>query len=131
MHVEDEHHVVPLDTPVYPNLTDKGTGVVSLMTTEQIVAEHLKSVMESCFCASPETRGHMCEYHTGYADGLDAALRLLAGAGIDTEHTYEHPDLGIDVPWTAYAEWIEASGAARVKVIGKVLFVRRPLGGVS
>jgi len=71
-------------------------------------------------------------YYYGFRMGALAAIRALREAGVDLDHVYTRPDLGIDEPWTAAAEWTDAfSGAHCVKIIGAELFVRRPLGGVS
>jgi hypothetical protein len=41
-----------------------------------LVAESQAQQPSGC-CAGPEWRSHLCQYHSGYADGVDAVLDRL------------------------------------------------------
>lgn len=42
---------------------------------EALVRDSQEAAWDRC-CLQPSWRGHLCQYHQGYEDGADVALRL-------------------------------------------------------
>jgi phage tail tape-measure protein len=46
---------------------------------ESLVRDSQQAQKDGC-CLQPSWRGHLCQYHQGYEDGADRALRLTGEA---------------------------------------------------
>jgi hypothetical protein len=46
---------------------------------DAMVRDSQESQKDKC-CLQPSWRGHLCQYHQGYEDGADAALRMAERA---------------------------------------------------
>jgi hypothetical protein len=52
------------------------------LIAEEVAASQFRAGRGGGCCSGPEWRGHLCDYHQGYEDGLDRA-QVLLGDGHD------------------------------------------------